>query len=79
MTFNPAHHRFLMMEEAIKLICDGAEVFTKITIVDGEKPEVVHIPSALLVRTMQKNPDKESTETLLFEDFDGDLWLKTAA
>lgn len=79
MTFNPAHHRFLMMEEAIKLIRDGAEVFTSFTIVDGEKPEVVKIASAELVRKMEKNPDKESTETLFFQDFDGDLWLKPAA
>ena len=78
MTFNKRNHRLLMMNDAIKRIQDGAQVFASITIVEGEKPEVVKIAPTLLVQRMEDNPDKDSTETLLFEDFDGDLWLKTA-
>ena len=79
MTFNPRDHHLLTMRDAAAKILDGAEVFAWVQVVDGEKPVVVHVSTSLLVSKLINDPDADDVETLLFEDFDGDLWIKGAA
>jgi hypothetical protein len=67
------------MRDAAAKILDGAEVFAWVQVVDGEKPVVVHVSTSLLVSKLINDPDADDVETLLFEDFDGDLWIKGAA
>jgi hypothetical protein len=79
MTFNPRDHRLLTGRDAANKILDGAEVFAWVQVVDGEKPVVVHVSTSLLVSKLINDPDADDVETLLFEDCDGDLWIKGAA
>ncbi len=79
MTFNPRDHRLLTGRDAANKILDGADVFAWVQLVDGDKPVVVQVSTPLIVSQLINDPDADDVETLLFEDFDGDLWLKTAA
>ena len=67
------------MKDAATKIFAGAEVFAWVQLVDGDKPVVVQVRTPLLVSQLINDPDADDIETLLFEDYDGDLWIHKPA
>lgn len=75
MTFNPRDHRYLTMRDAANKLLLGAEVFACVQLVAGEAPVTVKVSTPLLVSKLINDPDANDVETLLYEDYDGDLWI----
>lgn len=75
MTFNPAIHSPLTMQQAANHLADGAGIFARLVLVDDEPARVVRLDPVLIRSAFDKDEDAASVETRFFSDFEGDLWL----
>ena len=66
---------FLTMKQAANHIADGAGVFARLVLCDGDPAQVVRLDPVLLRSHFEKDADANDAETRFTEDFEGDLWL----